>query len=81
MFDIKRLLHVLLATSMLGTAATAVATAASHPSAPNHTATQRINDRDGDKSKRDPSEDKADKRDKADKGDQGDLRDHRNPPA
>lgn len=81
MFDIKRLLHAFLATSLLASAATAIATAAPHPSTANHASAQRSNDRDGDKKKHDPGEDKRDKSDKRDQGDQGDKSDRRNPPA
>lgn len=78
MFDVKRLLYAFLATSLLGSAATAIATAAPHPPAAHHASVDRSKDRDGDKAKHDPGEDKRDKSDKRDKRDQGDQGDQRN---
>ena len=89
MFDIKRIMHVFLAASLLGSATTAIASAASHPPAAGHGSIQRQSERDGDKAKRDPREDQRDQGDKGDqqhdKGDQqrdkGDQGDHSKPPA
>ena len=77
-FDIKRALYILLAVSLFGGTATAIATASQAP--PAHQAARAERPGDGDRS-RDKSGKEAGKQDKGDKGsDKGDKGDHGKPP-